>query len=198
MLQQFDERNRDLIVNVDGTLVHRDEAGVSSFDPVVQGGDAVWEGLRPYDGRIFKLAEHLARLRSSARALAVADILPDEEIIEEVRRTLTANRMRDGMHIPLTLTRGAKFTGGMDPRLNQSRATLIVLAEHKAPVYDRVGPAAWPRVRCAALGRTRWIRESTTRNLLQSILAKIEANAAAAADARRRRSAMAQWGNWRA
>ena len=55
MLQRFDERNRDLVVNVNGRLVHRDEAGVSPFDSVVQGGDAVWEGLRLYYGRIFRL-----------------------------------------------------------------------------------------------------------------------------------------------
>ena len=70
MLQQFDERNRDLIVNVGGRLAHRDNAGVSPFDSAVQGGDAVWEGLRLYQGRIFRLTEHLARLRQSAAALA--------------------------------------------------------------------------------------------------------------------------------
>jgi branched-chain amino acid aminotransferase len=63
MLQSFDERNRDLIVSVAGRLTHRDQAAVSPFDSVVQGGDAVWEGLRLYDGRIFRLSEHLARLR---------------------------------------------------------------------------------------------------------------------------------------
>ena len=67
MLQQFDERNRDLIVNINGKLAHRNEAAVSPFDSAVQGGDAVWEGLRLYQGRIFRLAEHLARLRRSAR-----------------------------------------------------------------------------------------------------------------------------------
>ena len=59
MLQKFDERNRDLIVNINGQLIHRDKAGISPFDSAVQGGDAVWEGLRLYNGRIFKLNEHL-------------------------------------------------------------------------------------------------------------------------------------------
>ena len=71
MLQQFDEKNRDLLVNINGQLVHRDKAGISPFDSAVQGGDAVWEGLRLYEGRIFKLHEHLARLGRSARALAL-------------------------------------------------------------------------------------------------------------------------------
>jgi len=73
-MQHFDEANRDLIGNVASRLVHRDQAGVSPFDSVVQGGDAVWEGLRLYDGRIFKLHEHLGRLRCSAHALAFATV----------------------------------------------------------------------------------------------------------------------------
>ena len=182
MLQKFDERNKDLIVNVAGLLTHRDEARVSPFDSAVQGGDAVWEGLRLYDGRIFKLEEHLARLRHSALALAFARIPSRDEIVEEIRRTLTANGMRDGVHIRLTLTRGVKITSGMDPRLNQSGPTLIVLAEYKAPVYDKGGlslmtssvrrfppDALDPKIHHA--------------NLIQSILAKLEANAAGADDA---------------
>jgi branched-chain amino acid aminotransferase len=182
MLQKFNERNRDLIVNINGRLVHRNEAGVSPFDSAVQGGDAVWEGLRLYDGRIFALEEHLARLRSSALALAFDVIPSNEKIIEEIRRTLAANEMKDGVHIRLTLTRGVKVTSGMDPRLNQSGPTLIVLAEHKAPVYSRAGLTLFtstmrrpspdvldPKIHHA--------------NLLNSVLAKIQANAAGADDA---------------
>src|SRR3984893_1741050 len=139
MLQQFEPKNRDLILNINGQLVHRDEAGISPFDSAVQGGDAVWEGLRLYDRRIFKLHEHLDRLERSARALSFAEIPPREKIIDEIKRTLAANQMLDGAHIRLTLTRGLKITSGMDPRLNQSGPTLIVLAEHKAPVYAKTG-----------------------------------------------------------
>src|ERR1700724_3452110 len=181
MLQQFNEKNRDLIVNINGRLVHRDEAGISPFDSAVQGGDAVWEGLRLYDGRIFKLTEHLDRLRGSALALAFQDIPSHEAIIHEIRRTLAANGMRDGVHIRLTLTRGVKYTSGMDPRLNESGPTLIILPEYKEPVYDRGGIT---------------LITSTIRrfppdcldpkihhcNLIQSILAKIQANAAGADD----------------
>src|SRR3954467_6110328 len=115
MLQTFNEKNRDLIVNVNGELVHRDQARVSPFDSAVQGGDAVWEGLRLYDGRIFRLTEHLDRLRSSALALAFQEIPAHDAIIEDLRRTLAANAMRDGVHVRLTLTRGVKVTSGMDP-----------------------------------------------------------------------------------
>ena len=182
MLQKFDARNRELLININGDLLPRDRAGISPFDSAVQGGDAVWEGLRLYDGRIFKLHEHLRRLRSSAEALAFADVPSDEAIIEQIRRTLAANQMRDGVHIRLTLTRGVKVTSGMDPRLNQSGPTLIVLAEHKLPVYSKAGLSLItskirrpppqildPRIHHA--------------NLLNSILAKIEANNAGADDA---------------
>ena len=182
MLQKFDERNRDLIVNINGELLHRDKAGISPFDSAVQGGDAVWEGLRLYNGRIFKLHEHLDRLERSARALSFAEIQPRETIIEEIRRTLAANKMRDGIHIRLTLTRGVKITSGMDPRLNQSGSTLIVLAEHKAPVYAKTGLTLVtskvrrppPEILDARIHHA---------NLLNSILAKIEANNAGADDA---------------
>ena len=182
MLQQFDERNRDLIVNIGGQLLHRDKAGVSPFDSAVQGGDAVWEGLRLYQGRIFALEEHLARLRSSAQALAFEQIPGDAEIIAEIRRTLEANGMKDGVHIRLTLTRGVKITSGMDPRLNRSGPTLIVLAEHKAPVYSKVGL----KLITSSLRRSPpdcLDPKIHHANLLPSILAKIQANAAGADDA---------------
>jgi branched-chain amino acid aminotransferase len=182
MLQQFDEKNRDLVVNINGELLHRDEAGVSPFDSIVQGGDGVWEGLRLYDGKIFKLTEHLDRLRSSAQALAFTEIPSHEEIIGELRRTLDANKMQDGVHIRLTLTRGVKVTSGMDPRLNQSGPTLIILAEHKPPVYDKSGlslvTASIRRFPPDCLDP-----KIHSNNLIQSILAKIEANVAGADDA---------------
>jgi branched-chain amino acid aminotransferase len=182
MLQKFDERNRNLMVNINGALVHRDRAGISPFDSAVQGGDAVWEGLRLYDGRIFKLHEHLDRLERSARALSFAEVPPREKIVEEIKRTLAANKMRDGVHIRLTLTRGVKISSGMDPRLNQSGPTLIVLAEYKPPVYKKTGLTLItskvrrppPEVLDAKIHHA---------NLLNSILAKIEANNAGADDA---------------
>ncbi|MCB9873860.1 MAG: aminotransferase class IV [Planctomycetaceae bacterium] len=182
MLQKFDERNRNLQININGKLSHRDEAGISPFDSVVQGGDAVWEGLRLYNGRIFRLIEHLDRLRSSALALAFTEIPSHEAIIAEITKTLAANSMADGVHIRLTLTRGVKVTSGMDPRLNQAGPTLIVLAEFKAPVYDKAG------IRLITSGMRRPTPDVLDpnihhNNLLNSILAKIQANAAGADDA---------------
>src|ERR1700720_1531015 len=182
MLQKFDERNRNLIININGQLVHRDKAGISPFDSAVQGGDAVWEGLRLYNGRIFKLNEHLDRLERSAGALSFAEIPPREKIIDQIKRTLAANKMRDGVHIRLTLTRGMKITSGMDPRLNQTGPTLIVLAEHKEPVYDQSGITL---ITSSARRPAPDVLDPKIHhnNLLTSILAKIEANVAGADDA---------------
>lgn len=182
MKQTFDERNRDLLININGELLHRDVAGISPFDSAVQGGDAVWEGLRVYEGRIFRLDTHLDRLFHSAKALAFAEIPPREEIKLQLRRTLEANGMRDGCHIRLTLTRGRKITSGMDPRLNTEGPTLIVLAEWKAPVYDRSG------LKLITSSVRRFAPDMMDpkihhANLIQSILAKLEANVAGADDA---------------
>ena len=182
MLQKFNEKNRDLQININGKLLHRDEAGISPFDSAVQGGDGVWEGLRVYDGKIFRLNAHLDRLRSSALAMAFAEIPSHETIANEIKLTLEANGMRDNAHIRLTLTRGVKLTSGMDPRLNTAGPTLIVLAEHKEPVYDKSGL-------CLITSSVRRPSPDVLDpkihhcNLIQSILAKIEATHAGADDA---------------
>src|SRR5215204_6039441 len=109
MLQTYNAANANLIVNINGQLVHRDQAGVSPFDSSVQNGDAVWEGLRLYAGRIFRFRQHLDRLRKSAGMLRYEGFPSDDRIIAELARTLAANRMTDGVHIRLTVSRGLKY-----------------------------------------------------------------------------------------
>jgi branched-chain amino acid aminotransferase len=172
-----DPRNADIVIYVNGALLPRAEARVSVFDSAVQGGDAVWEGLRIYRGRVAALDEHLQRLQDSAHALAFADI-PDPDLIRDALfRTLEANGMRDETHVRLTLSRGEKSTSGMNPRFNQSGCTLIVLAEWKPPVYSDEGI----RVITASTRRnTPQCLDSKIHhnNLLNNILASIEANVA--------------------
>jgi branched-chain amino acid aminotransferase len=181
MQQQYDPKNENILVYINGKLYPRKEAKVSVFDSAVQGGDAVWEGIRVYNGRVFCLDKHLERMQQSAHALAFAGVPSKETIEQAIFQTLKANGMRDGAHIRLTLTRGEKITSGMDPRLNQSGPTLIVLAEWKPPVYP-------PSIRLI----TSSIRRNSPmfldskihhNNLLNNILAKIEANVAGADDA---------------
>lgn len=172
-----DPRNADIMVHVGGQLVPRAEARVSVFDSVVQGGDAVWEGLRVYDGCIAALDEHLLRLQNSAKALAFTDIPSNDIVRNAIFATLEANGMRDNAHIRLTLTRGEKVTSGMNPRFNLSGCTLIVLAEWKPPVYSdhgiRVITASTRRNPPSCLDS-----KIHHNNLLNNILAAIEANVA--------------------
>ncbi|MBL8858935.1 MAG: aminotransferase class IV [Planctomycetes bacterium] len=177
-----DPRNSDILVHVGGRLVPRSAARVSVFDSSVQGGDAVWEGLRVYAGRVFQLREHIERLLASAKALAFVDPPSHAAVERAVFETLSANGMRDGAHVRLTLTRGEKVTSGMNPAFNRTPPCLIVLAEWKAPVQPERG--------------LRLVTSSVRRNppmcldsrihhasLLNNILAKIEANVAGADDA---------------
>jgi branched-chain amino acid aminotransferase group I len=177
-----DPRNAQIQVWVGEGLVPREEAKVSVFDSVVQGGDAVWEGLRVYDGRIFELDAHLDRLFDSARAMAFAAVPEREDVVAAIFETLRANGMRDGVHIRLTLTRGEKVTSGMSPAFNRSGPCLIVLAEWKAPVYDRRGI----RLVTSAIRRNNPQSIDSKihhNNLVNNILAKIQANQAGVDDA---------------
>ena len=172
-----DPRNRDIMVFVNGDLVPRARAKVSVFDSSVQGGDAVWEGLRVYKGRIAALDGHLQRLQNSAKTLAFESVPSSDEVRSAIFKTLAANGMRDETHIRLTLTRGEKITSGMNPRFNQSGCCLIVLAEWKPPVYSNDGI----RVITASTRRnTPQCLDSKIHhnNLLNNILASIEANVA--------------------
>jgi len=177
-----DPRNAEIVVHIDGKLVPRGEARVSVFDSAVQGGDAVWEGLRVYDGKIFALDRHLDRLFASAHALRFEGVPSRSEVRSAVVETLTANGMYDDAHVRLTLTRGPKVTSGMSPTNNRAGCCLIVLAEWKPPVYESSG--------------IRLITSSVRRNspatldskihhanLLNNILAKIEADVAGVDDA---------------
>jgi branched-chain amino acid aminotransferase group I len=177
-----DPRNADIVVHVDGRLVPRDEARVSVFDSVVQGGDAVWEGLRVYDGKVFALDRHLDRLFSSAHALRFEGVPPRNEVRDAVIETLTANGMYDGAHVRLTLTRGPKVTSGMSPSFNRAGCCLIVLAEWKDPVFDSTGI----RLITSSVRRNSPAHLDSKihhNNLLNNILAKIEADVAGADDA---------------
>jgi len=176
MLQKFNPKNRDLIVNINGQLVHRDKAGVSPFDSARarrrRGLGRVASLQRPG----LQIARASRSTRALSRALSIVDLPPPKKIISELKRTLPANKMRDSVHIRLTLTRGVKITSGMDPRLNQNGATLIVLVSTRSG-YTKDGlkliTASIRRPPPEVLDA-----RSHHANLLNSILAKMSHEAA--------------------
>jgi branched-chain amino acid aminotransferase len=176
MQQQYNPKNENIQIFVGGKLYPRDEAKVSVFDSSVQGGDAVWEGLRVYDGKIFRLDQHLDRLQASAKTLAFTDIPTKEYIKDAISQTLRANNMHTDTHIRLTLTRGEKITSGMDPRLNQKGSCLIVLAEFKPLVYDNAKGIKLITSHVRRNSPMHLDSKIHHNNLLNNILAKIEAN----------------------
>ncbi len=182
MSQLPDARNADIQIWVRDGLKPRADAKVSVFDSSVQGGDAVWEGLRVDDGKIAALDRHLDRLFASAHAMAFVGAPSRNEVKQAIFATLRANGMRDGAHIRLTLTRGEKVTSGMSPHWNQSGCTLIVLAEWKTPVYEASGI----RLITSAVRRNppQCVDSKIHHNnLINNILAKIQANVAGVDDA---------------
>jgi branched-chain amino acid aminotransferase group I len=149
---------------------------------VVQGGDAVWEGLRVYDGKVFALDRHLDRLFASAHALRFEGVPSRHDVRDAVLATFAANDMYDNAHARLTLTRGPKVTSGMSPTFNRAGCTLIVLAEWKEPVYESGGI----RLITSSIRRNSPATLDSKihhNNLLNNILAKIEADVAGVDDA---------------
>lgn len=178
MLQKSNPKNDNIQVFVKDKLYPRSEAKVSVFDSSVQGGDAVWEGLRVYPEGVVCLDKHLTRLYESAKTLAFADIPSKDFIKKAIKQTLDANGMNDDTHIRLTLTRGEKITSGMDPRLNQNGSCLIVLAEWKPLVYDNnhgIKVISTSQRRNSPQFLDSKIHHN---NLLNNIIAKIQANVA--------------------
>ncbi len=131
-----DPRNDDVLVSVDGGLVHRDRAVVSVFDSGFVLGDGVWEGLRLIGGRIAFLDAHLDRLYDGARMLMIDVGLTRAALVERLFDCLDANGMRDGVHVRLIVTRGRKRSPYQDPRLTVGPATVVIVPEWKQPKPD--------------------------------------------------------------
>lgn len=170
-----DPRNKDIQIFVGDRLYHRDEAKVSVFDSLVQGGDGVWEGLRVYAGKIFALDHHLQRMFDSAKAMHFEHVPTADFVKDAIVKTLKANGMRNDVHIRVTLSRGTKVTSGMSPHWNQYGSTLMVVAEWKPPVFGREGVRL---ITSAVRRNTPACLDSKIHhnNLINNILAKIQAN----------------------
>ncbi|HEY6985746.1 MAG TPA: aminotransferase class IV [Rhodanobacteraceae bacterium] len=133
-----DARNRDILIYVNGAMKPRNEAVVSVFDSGFVLGDGVWEGLRVSGGHPAFLDQHLDRLYEGAKAIALDIGLDRDALTRAIYATLAANKMRDGVHVRLMVTRGIKRTPYQDPRVTIGPATIVIIPEHKDPLPDTV------------------------------------------------------------
>lgn len=169
-------------IYLDGALVGRDEARVSVFDHGLLYGDGVFEGIRVYNRRVFRLEAHLDRLYASARAIALTIPLDPRQMTEAVEQTVRANS-RDDAYIRLIVTRGAGELG-IDPRTCPKPGVIIIVGD--VHVYPREMYSTGIRLVTAA---TRQAPPGTidsrikSLNYLKNILGKLEAQQAGAHEA---------------
>ena len=116
-----------------GRLVERRDARVSVFDGGFVVGDGVWEGLRLHKGALLFLERHLDRLYEGAARIRLDIGLDRAALTAEIRRTLEANDMRDGVHLRVMVTRGEKSAPNQDPRNALGPPTRVIVAEYKVP-----------------------------------------------------------------
>jgi branched-chain amino acid aminotransferase len=128
-----DPRNRDILIYVNGELRPRAQAVVSVFDSGFILGDGVWEGLRVHRGRIAFLGAHLDRLYEAAKAIDLDVGMERAALSAALYQTLTANKMTEGVHMRLMVTRGIKSTPYQDPRACIGAATIVIIPEYKVP-----------------------------------------------------------------
>jgi len=128
-----DSRNAHALVYLNGQLLPRGEAKVSLFDGGFVVGGGIWEGIRLHQGKLLFLDEHLDRLYWGASQIRLDIGLDRQTLIGELKRTLVANDMRDGVHIRMMVTRGEKSAPNQDPRNALGRPTIAIVAEHKLP-----------------------------------------------------------------
>lgn len=132
-----DERNADILININGDLFARDDAKISVFDAGFILGDGIWEGLRVYGGKVAFLERHLDRLYEGAKAIDLDVGIDREAMAARIDATLKANKMHDHVHIRLMVTRGMKSTPYQDPRASAGPATIVILPEYKQPAPDQ-------------------------------------------------------------
>jgi branched-chain amino acid aminotransferase len=129
-----DARNAQILIYLNGSLVHKKAAVVSVFDAGFVLGDGVWEGIRVKGGHPLFLESHLDRLYEGAAAIALDIGMTRTELAAAIYKTLEANEMRDGVHLRLMVTRGPKSTPYQDPRFSAGPPTVVIIPEHKEPL----------------------------------------------------------------
>ena len=172
------KKNSNILININGDLFERKDAKISVFDSGFLLGDGVWEGIRLQDSRLLFVDDHIDRLFKSASGISIKISFPKNEIINEIYKVISANNMKDDVHIRLIVTRGDKITTPyQNPKANVGGINYVIIPEYKktdSKIY-RDG---------IVIGRVKTIRPSAdilnthynTLSKLNCIQASIEAN----------------------
>ena len=172
-----DKRNDHIYININGELIHRNEAKISVFDSGFLLGDGVWEGIRLHKSSLVFIEEHLERLFESAKGIGLEIPLSKKEIIIEINKSLHKNNMKDNIHVRLIISRGDKITPYQNPNANVGPINLVIIPEHK-----KTDPKTY--IEGIKIGRVPNVRPNdsilsphlNTLSKLNCILASIEAN----------------------
>jgi branched-chain amino acid aminotransferase len=173
---------QELQIYIDGKFYPKSEAKVSVYDHGFLYGDGVFEGIRVYNGTVFKLKEHVARLYASAHSMMLKIPLTQEQMVQAVVEAVKKNQLKDS-YVRLIVTRGVGDLG-LDPRKCHG-ASVIVIADHirlhdgEAKTRGITAHVSWVR-RNPIDGAS---HEAKSLNYLNSIMAKIEANMCGADEA---------------
>jgi branched-chain amino acid aminotransferase len=166
-----------LVIYCNGAFVQEEEAKLSVFDHGFLYGDGIFEGIRAYHGRVFKLKEHLKRLYESATSIQLNIDIPKEEMQEIILETLRRNGLKDA-YIRLVVSRG-KGDLGLDPQKCPQAAIFCIAAQIK--IFEQSMYEQGLEVKTVAIRRNHLDSLSPrikSLNYLNNILAKIEANQA--------------------
>ena len=179
-----DARNRDIVIYVNGELMHRDEARVSVYDSGFMLGDGMWEGMRLYNGRWAFFEEHMDRLFDSCKAVSLDIGMNRQGVADALRQTADANNMTNDVHCRLMVTRGVKAKPFQHPGLSRSGPTVVIIMEHSKPV-DRLQSAG---IRLASVPQVRGLPHSqdakfNSHSKLNCVIACLQAEAAGADEA---------------
>jgi branched-chain amino acid aminotransferase len=128
---EVDDRNKDVLIYVNGELFPRDEAKISVFDSGYLVGDGVWEAMRLYEGKLAFLDLHLNRLWDGSKAVGMDLGFDRKWLVDQIEMVLEANQMKTGVHLRVMVTRGIKKTPSQDPRLTLTGPNLVIIAEYK-------------------------------------------------------------------
>ena len=176
------EKNKDVLIYVNGELLHKNDAKISVFDSGFMMGDGVWEGIRLVNNRWLFIDEHLERLFDGAKAIDLEIGLTIEDIKIALENTRSANNMTDGAHARLMLTRGVKSKPFQKPSYSMDGATAVIIMEHSDDSINNnpITLATVPQVRGTPMMQD---PKLNSHSKLNCILACIQAEKAGADEA---------------